>query len=156
MRIELSGKTSIADYMVVATGTNSRQLAAMADHLVEKLKAKGRTHVPVEGRQQGDWVLVDAGDVIVHLFRPEARAHYALEKMWKAEFAEDAPAPRPAAPQPAASQPAAPATDAPATDAPATGAGKPAARAPKAAGTRRAGTRRASAKAATGGADGDA
>ena len=161
MRIELSGKTSIADYMVVATGTNSRQLAAMADHLVEKLKAKGRTHVPVEGRQQGDWVLVDAGDVIVHLFRPEARAHYALEKMWKAEFAEDAPAPRPAAAQPVASQPAAPATDAPATDAPATdvpatGARKPAARAPKAAGTRRAGTRRASAKAATSSADGDA
>jgi ribosome silencing factor RsfS/YbeB/iojap len=90
VRIELAGKSSIADFMVVATGTNSRQLAAMADHLVEKLKGKGRAHVPVEGRQQGDWVLVDAGDVIVHLFRPEARAHYALEKMWTVDLAEDA------------------------------------------------------------------
>jgi ribosome-associated protein len=80
----------MADFMVVATGTNSRQLAAMADHLVEKLKATGRAHVPVEGRQQGDWVLVDAGDVIVHLFRREARAHYALEKMWQADFTDEA------------------------------------------------------------------
>lgn len=80
----------MADFMVVATGTNSRQLAAMADHLVEKLKTKGRAHVPVEGRSQGDWVLVDAGDVVVHLFRPDARAHYALEKMWQADFDETA------------------------------------------------------------------
>ena len=87
---DVSTLTSIADFMVVATGTNSRQLAAMADHLVEKLKATGRAHVPVEGRQQGDWVLVDAGDVIVHLFRPDARSHYALEKMWQAEFDEEA------------------------------------------------------------------
>ena len=88
--IDLAGKTTLADFMVVATGTNSRQLSAMADHLVEKLKTKGRPHVPVEGRGQGDWVLVDAGDVIVHLFRPDARAHYALEKMWQAEFDESA------------------------------------------------------------------
>jgi ribosome silencing factor RsfS/YbeB/iojap len=72
--------------MVVATGTNARQLAAMADHLVQKLKAMGRSHVPVEGSARGDWVLVDAGDVVVHLFRPDARAHYALEKMWTADF----------------------------------------------------------------------
>ncbi|MBM3524074.1 MAG: ribosome silencing factor [Alphaproteobacteria bacterium] len=89
VRVDLAGKSTMADYMVIATGTNARQLAAMADHLVEKLKGKGRTHVPVEGRSQGDWVLVDAGDVIVHLFRPEARAHYALEKMWQAEFDDE-------------------------------------------------------------------
>jgi ribosome-associated protein len=90
VRIDLAGKSSMADFMVVATGTNARQLSAMADHLVEKLKATGRAHVPVEGRRQGDWVLVDAGDVIVHLFRAEARAHYALEKMWQADFGEEA------------------------------------------------------------------
>lgn len=93
VRIPLAGKTSMADFMVVATGSNSRQLAAMADHLVEKLKARGQTHVPVEGKARGDWVLVDAGDVIVHLFRPEARTHYAIEKMWHAEFDEDEAAP---------------------------------------------------------------
>jgi ribosome silencing factor RsfS/YbeB/iojap len=75
--------------MVVASGRNARQLAAMADHLVQKLKASGHVPVPVEGRGQGDWVLIDAGDVVVHLFRPEIRAHYALEKMWNADFAEE-------------------------------------------------------------------
>jgi ribosome-associated protein len=79
--IDLANKTTIADYMVIATGRSQRQLAAMADHLVAKLKSSG-SHIPVEGKNQGDWVLVDLGDVIVHLFRPEARAHYNLEKMW--------------------------------------------------------------------------
>jgi ribosome-associated protein len=79
--IDLANKTTIADYMVIATGRSQRQLAAMADHLVAKLKSTG-SHIPVEGKNQGDWVLVDLGDVIVHLFRPEARAHYNLEKMW--------------------------------------------------------------------------
>src|SRR5262249_34795746 len=79
--IDLTNKSAIADYMVIATGRSQRQLAAMADHLVMKLKQSGR-HIPVEGKDRGDWVLVDAGDVIVHLFRPEARAHYNLEKMW--------------------------------------------------------------------------
>ncbi len=86
--IDLSGKSSIADAMVIATGRNQRQLAAMADHLVEKLKHKGLHSVPVEGAQRGDWVLLDAGDVIVHLFRPEMRAHYNLEKMWDASLPE--------------------------------------------------------------------
>jgi nicotinate-nucleotide adenylyltransferase len=89
-RIDLTDKTSFADFMIVATGRNSRQLAAMADHLAEKLKARGISPVPIEGRAQGDWVLVDAGDIVVHLFRPEIREHYALEKMWQAEFADDA------------------------------------------------------------------
>ncbi len=88
VKIDLAGKSSIADFMVIASGSNARQVAAMADHLVDKLKARGRKNVPVEGKSQGDWVLVDAGDVIVHLFQPEARVHYGLEKMWEAEFEE--------------------------------------------------------------------
>lgn len=74
--------------MILATGRSQRQLSSMADHLVEKLKAKGHGHVPVEGQAQGDWVLIDAGDVVVHLFRPEVRAHYNLEKMWGVELPE--------------------------------------------------------------------
>ena len=89
VRIDLAGKSSMADYMVIATGTNARQLAAMAEHLAEKLKKKRNSFIPIEGRKLGEWVLVDAGDVIVHLFRPEARTHYALEKMWQAEFVEE-------------------------------------------------------------------
>jgi nicotinate-nucleotide adenylyltransferase len=78
--IDLAGKTTIADYMVIATGRSSRQVAALTTHLEEALADKPR--VAVEGKAQGDWVLVDAGDVIVHIFRPEIRAHYNLEKMW--------------------------------------------------------------------------
>ncbi len=88
MTIDLSNKTSIADYMVIATGRSSRQLAAMADHLVVKLKPFGLGPIPVEGKDQGDWVLIDAGDVIVHLFRPETRAHYNIEKMWALDMPE--------------------------------------------------------------------
>lgn len=89
VRIDLSGKSSIADYMVIATGGNARQVAAMAEHLAEKLKKKRNSSVPIEGRKHGEWVLVDAGDVIVHIFQPEARTHYALEKMWQAEFSDE-------------------------------------------------------------------
>jgi ribosome-associated protein len=80
--IDLKGKTSIADYMVIASGASQRQVGAMSEHLREKIKALGAAQVAVEGTQQCDWVLIDAGDVIVHLFRPEVRAFYALEKMW--------------------------------------------------------------------------
>ncbi len=86
--VDLSNKSAIADYMVIASGRSQRQLSSMADHLVEKLKASGYGHVPVEGQEQGDWVLVDIGDVVVHLFRPEIRAHYNLEKMWGIELPE--------------------------------------------------------------------
>jgi ribosome-associated protein len=86
--VDLTTKSAIADYMVLATGRSQRQLSSMADHLVEKLKASGHSPVPVEGQAQGDWVLIDAGDVVVHLFRPEVRAHYNLEKMWGAELPE--------------------------------------------------------------------
>lgn len=75
--------------MVIASGTSSRQIAAMADHLVERLKAAGHDGVTVDGKDQGDWVLVDAGDVIVHLFRPEVREFYRLERLWSDEAPSD-------------------------------------------------------------------
>ena len=78
--IDLAGKTAMADYMVIATGRSSRQVAALTDHLETALK--GGPRVAVEGKAQGDWVLVDAGDIIIHIFRPEIRTHYNLEKMW--------------------------------------------------------------------------
>jgi ribosome-associated protein len=86
--IDLRGKSYIADYMVIATGRSSRQLAAMAQHLDEKLNKLGVRGVAVEGKTQGDWVLLDGGDVVVHLFRPEVRDFYNLEKMWGAEMPE--------------------------------------------------------------------
>ncbi|MDF1794056.1 MAG: ribosome silencing factor [Thalassobaculaceae bacterium] len=82
--IDLAGKSAIGDCMVIATGRSSRQVAAMADHLCRKLKDQGVDGVTVEGQSRGDWVLVDAGDIIVHLFRPEVREFYGLEKMWGA------------------------------------------------------------------------
>lgn len=83
--IDLAGKTSIADYMTIATGRSTRQVGAMAEHLMHKLSQAGVKSVRVEGMPQNDWVLIDAGDVIVHLFRPEVRAFYNIEKMWSIE-----------------------------------------------------------------------
>jgi ribosome-associated protein len=83
--IDLAGKSSIADFMVVASGRSQRQLATMAEHLRDRLRKAGWGLASIEGLTQGDWVLVDAGDVIVHLFRPEVRKFYNLEKMWGAE-----------------------------------------------------------------------
>jgi ribosome silencing factor RsfS/YbeB/iojap len=83
--IDLKGKSSFADYMVIASGRSNRQVVAIADHLAEKLKQAGHGYIPIEGKQGGDWVLVDAGDVVAHIFRPEPRAFYALEKMWALE-----------------------------------------------------------------------
>jgi ribosome-associated protein len=82
--IDLAGKSSIADHMVIASGTSGRHIGAMADHLLQKLKSDGRGPARVEGRAVGDWVLIDAQDVIVHLFRPEVRTFYALERLWGA------------------------------------------------------------------------
>ena len=80
--IPLAGKSSIADHMVVASGRSTRQVASMAHKLAEKIKAEfGRT-ARIEGLPTADWVLIDAGDVIVHLFRPEVRTFYNLERMW--------------------------------------------------------------------------
>ena len=82
VQIDLRGKTAIGDYMVIASGRSSRQVASISDKLVERLKARfGRT-ARVEGKDAGDWVLIDTGDVIVHVFRPEVREFYQLEKMW--------------------------------------------------------------------------
>lgn len=86
--IDLDNKTAFADFMVVATGRSQRQLAALADHVTAAVEALGAITVPSEGRALGDWILIDAGDVIVHLFRPTTRAHYNLEKMWGAELPE--------------------------------------------------------------------
>ena len=81
-QIDLRGKTSIGDYMVVATGRSTRQVAAMSEKLTEKLKHEFGISCKVEGKDTGDWVLIDTGDVIVHLFRPEVREFYQIEKMW--------------------------------------------------------------------------
>jgi ribosome-associated protein len=80
--IPLAGKSSIADYMVVASGRSTRQVASMATKLAEKIKAEFGRSPRVEGLPTADWVLIDAGDVIVHLFRPEVRTFYNLERMW--------------------------------------------------------------------------
>ena len=82
--IDLTGKTSIGDYMVVTSGRSNVHVGAIADNLVKDLKGAGVTGIRVEGLRQGDWVLIDAGDVIVHVFRPEVREFYNLEKMWSA------------------------------------------------------------------------
>ncbi|OWV32233.1 ribosome silencing factor [Pacificimonas flava] len=80
--IDLSGKTEVADHMIIASGRSTRQVAAMAQKLSERIKAEMGRPVRIEGLPAADWVLVDAGDVIVHLFRPEVRSFYNLEKMW--------------------------------------------------------------------------
>ena len=88
--LELAGKSTIADYMVIADGRSSRHVGAIADHMLRRLKEDGYGSCQVEGLPQCDWVLIDAGDVIVHIFRPEVRAFYKLEKMWSIDVpAED-------------------------------------------------------------------
>ena len=80
--IPLEGKSTIADHMVIASGRSTRQVAAMAQHLSEQIKKSGRHAPRLEGLPAADWVLIDAGDVVVHLFRPEVRSFYNLERMW--------------------------------------------------------------------------
>ena len=80
--IALEGKSSIADHMVIASGRSTRQVAAIATHLAERLKKAGHGTPRIEGLPAADWVLIDAGDVVVHLFRPEVRSFYNLERMW--------------------------------------------------------------------------
>jgi len=82
--IDLSGKSSIADFIVVASGRSQRHVASIAEHVVRDLHKARVPRVRTEGLRQGDWVLIDAGDVIVHIFRPEVRVFYNLEKMWSA------------------------------------------------------------------------
>lgn len=80
--IDLAGKSSIADFLVVASGRSSRQVAAIAEHLIERVAKETGRKVRAEGKAVGDWVLIDTGDIIVHIFRPEIRSFYNLEKMW--------------------------------------------------------------------------
>ena len=80
--IDLTGKSSIADFLVVASGRSSRQVAAIAEHLVERVTRETGRKVRAEGKAVGDWVLIDTGDIVVHIFRPEVRSFYNLEKMW--------------------------------------------------------------------------
>jgi len=90
--LDLTGKAAFADRMVVASGLAGRQIQAMAEHLVEKLEERGVARVRTEGLGASDWVLIDAGDLVIHLFRPEARALYALEKMWGVALPGEEPA----------------------------------------------------------------
>jgi ribosome-associated protein len=85
MLIDVRGKTSVADHIVVASGRSARHVGALADHLLRALKDAGYGRARVEGLPQADWVLIDAGDVIVHLFRPEVRAYYNIEKIWSVD-----------------------------------------------------------------------
>ncbi len=83
--IDLEGKTAIADAMIVASGRSRRHVGAIADKLIKQLKEQGYKGLKIEGQNVGEWVLLDAGDVIVHIFQPEIRDFYNLEKMWSAE-----------------------------------------------------------------------
>jgi ribosome-associated protein len=86
--MDLSGKSTIADTMIVATGRSNRHVNAIADQVVDELSKHGMKNIRIEGVPQCDWVLVDAGDVIVHVFRPEVRSFYNLEKLWAANIPE--------------------------------------------------------------------
>ncbi len=88
--IDIAGKSSLADHMVVTSGRSNRHVAAVADQVVKALRENGFSKPRVEGLPHADWVLVDGGDVIVHIFRPDVREFYNIEKMWQADFAADA------------------------------------------------------------------
>ena len=90
VKIDLVGKTSMADFMLIASGTSSRQIRAIAENTLTEIKKGSNVNVNIEGLNQGDWVLIDAGDIIIHLFRPEVREFYNLEKMWQVDSSEDA------------------------------------------------------------------
>ena len=90
--IDLRRKSALADHIVIASGRSNRHVSAVADHLLRDLKEAGYGNSKVEGLQNGDWVLIDAGDIIVHIFRPEVRSFYNLEKMWSVAEASETPA----------------------------------------------------------------
>ena len=96
--VDLHGKSSICDYMVIASGRSQRQVASMAEHLGRIMQSSASRRPSIEGLPHGDWVLIDGGDVIVHLFRPEVRRFYNLEKMWGIDLPETAA--EPAEPRP--------------------------------------------------------
>ncbi|MDG1522529.1 MAG: ribosome silencing factor [Hellea sp.] len=82
IEIDIRGKSSISDYMIVASGRSNRHVGALSDYLIKSLKNIGKKNIGIEGLKSCDWVLIDVGDVIVHLFRPEVRAFYNIEKIW--------------------------------------------------------------------------
>jgi ribosome-associated protein len=88
--IDITGKSPLSDHMVVTSGRSNRHVGAVADQLIKALRENGFHKPRIEGMPHCDWVLVDAGDVIVHIFRPEVREFYNIEKMWQADFAADA------------------------------------------------------------------
>ncbi|MDF1609174.1 ribosome silencing factor [Hoeflea sp. YIM 152468] len=87
--IDIAGKSALGDHMVVASGRSNRHVASICDHLITELKAAGFGDLRVEGLATGDWVLIDAGDIIIHIFRPEIREFYNIEKMWQVPDMED-------------------------------------------------------------------
>ncbi len=90
--IDLEGKSSLADFMIIASGRSGRHVAALADHLAQDIKKLTGRPASIEGMPNADWVLIDTGDVIVHLFRPEVREFYNLEKIWASDNAHRTPA----------------------------------------------------------------
>lgn len=90
LSIDLTGKSDIADRMIIASGTSQRHVASLSDAVVEALEEAGYEHIPVEGKDGGEWVLVDAGDIVVHLFKPDVREYYNLEKMWSVNLPKSA------------------------------------------------------------------
>ncbi|MFS2316667.1 ribosome silencing factor [Maricaulis sp. D1M11] len=92
MSIDLRGKSSVTDIMIIASGRSARHVNALADNLTRILKEQGRNKARIEGLQTCDWVLIDIGDIVIHLFRPEVRTFYNLEKMWSVDTDDAAPA----------------------------------------------------------------
>ncbi|MCC5986115.1 MAG: ribosome silencing factor [Pararhodobacter sp.] len=92
VQIDLRGRSAMADHMVICSGRSSRQVVAIAEKLLDRLKQNFRLSARAEGRETGDWVLIDTGDVVVHVFRPEVREFYQLEKMWQMSGAGGSPA----------------------------------------------------------------
>nr|WP_244493189.1 MULTISPECIES: ribosome silencing factor [unclassified Aureimonas] len=87
--INLAGRSALADHMVIASGRSHRHVSAVADHLLRDLKDGGYGQAKVEGLENGDWVLIDTGDIIIHIFRPEVRSFYNIEKMWSVSEGSD-------------------------------------------------------------------
>lgn len=87
--IDIQGKSALGDYMVIASGRSQRHVGAISDHLLRQLKSVGVRSAKTEGQQHADWILIDVGDIIIHLFRPEVRDFYGLEKMWQVPASQD-------------------------------------------------------------------
>ena len=86
IRIDLANKSSMADFMIICSGTSNRHVVALSNYISERLKKKHSKNFNIEGRKNGDWILVDIGDVIIHLFRGEVRSYYNLERMWQVDI----------------------------------------------------------------------